>query len=118
VIDTLDAILQANDTVAVLGRDVTLRMLDISASGCLLESASRLEVGTTGTLRVVFENVEYVDDVRIMRCRVNDGSSALYHLGAQFLWTTSPCERSLRRMPAKMHPAAVKARPFEESDRM
>jgi hypothetical protein len=118
VIDILDAILQANDTVAVLGREVILRLLDISASGCLLESASRLEVGTTGTLRVSFDNIEYADDVRIMRCRINDGSSALYHLGAQFLWTTTPCERSLRRILTKLQPAVVKARHFEETGRM
>ena len=43
--DALDVILKANDLVAVLGREVSVRLLDISASGCLLESASRLTLG-------------------------------------------------------------------------
>ena len=53
--DALDAILQANDVVAVLGREISVRLVDISVSGCLLESANRIEKGTTGSLRVLFE---------------------------------------------------------------
>lgn len=106
--DALDAVLRSNDLVAVLGREVPVRLIDISSSGCLLESGSRLEKGTTGTLRVVFEGVEYSDDVRIMRCRPSEGSSSLYFLGAEFLWTTSPTERSLRRVLATLQASAVK----------
>ena len=51
--DALDAILKSNDLVAVLGREINVRLVDISVSGCLLESTSRLEKGTTGSLRVV-----------------------------------------------------------------
>ena len=68
-----------------------------AASGCLLESPNRLEKGTTGALRVMFEAAEYMDEVRIMRCRPCEGSSTLYYLGAEFLWTTNPRETSLRR---------------------
>ena len=107
--DALDAILKANDLVAVLGREVSVRLVDISGSGCLLESANRLEKGTTGSLRVVFEGLEYFDDVRVMRCRPSEGSSSLYFLGAEFLWTTSPHERSLRRILASLQASAVKA---------
>ena len=39
--DALDAILKSNDVVAVLGREINVRLVDISASGCLLESSSR-----------------------------------------------------------------------------
>ena len=113
--DVLDAILKANDLVAVLGREVPVRLVDISGSGCLLESSSRLEMGTTGSLRVIFEGVEYTDDVRIMRCRPCEGSSALYHLGAEFLWTSSPGDRSLRRIMASLQGAAVKVSKFEKS---
>ena len=111
--DALDAILRSNDLVAVLGREVPVRLIDISSSGCLLESGSRLEKGTTGSLRVVFEGLEYSDDVRIMRCRPSEGSSSLYYLGAEFLWTTSPSERSLRRVLATLQASAVKAGTFE-----
>ena len=43
MMDALDAILKANDLVAVLGREVPVRLVDISGSGCLLVSANRLE---------------------------------------------------------------------------
>ena len=111
--DALDAILRANDLVAVLGREVPVRLVDISNSGCLLETCSRLDKGTTGCLRVVFEGLEYSDDVRIMRCRANEGSSSFYYLGAEFLWTSSPGERSLRRILATLQAGAVKAGKFE-----
>ena len=66
--DALDAVLKANDLVAVLGRAIGVRVIDISSAGCLLESVNRLEPGTTGSLRVVYDGLEYADDVRIMRC--------------------------------------------------
>lgn len=116
--DALDAILKANDLVAVLGREVMVRLVDISGSGCLLESANRVEKGTTGSLRVVFEGLEYADDVRIMRCREYEGSGSLYHLGAEFLWTTSPQERSLRRVIGLLNGTAVKVARFDQSPRM
>lgn len=106
--DALDAMLRANDLVAVLGREVPVRLVDISGSGCLLESDNRLDPGTTGSLRVVVEGVEYSDDVRIMRCSPCEGSSTLYHVGAEFLWTTSPGDRSLRRIPTSLQSSAVK----------
>ena len=111
--EALDAILRSNDLVAVLGREVPVRLVDISSSGCLLESASRLEKGTTGSLRVVYEGHEYSDDVRIMRCRPVEGSGSLYYLGAEFLWTTSPGDRSLRRILASLQASAVKAGTFD-----
>ena len=113
MMDALDAILKSNDLVAVLGREVNVRLVDISNSGCLLESGSRLEKGTTGSLRVMFEGLEYADDVRIMRCRPSEGSGSLYYLGAEFLWTTSPRDRSLRRILASLQSSAVKAGKFE-----
>lgn len=93
--NALDAILRADDCMAVLTRDVSVRLIDISGSGCLLESDSRLREGLTGTLRVQIETAEYLDDVRIVRCASAEGA---FRIGAEFLWTTSPGERSLRRV--------------------
>ena len=107
--DALDALLGASDLVAVLGREVQVRLVDISNAGCLLESTARLEKGATGLLRVVFDNTEYMDDVRIMRCHESEGASGLYQLGAEFLWTTSPHERSLRRVISKLQGATVRS---------
>ena len=115
--DPLDAILSSRDLVAVLGREVAIRLVDISPSGCLLESPSRLEEGTTGVVRVMFEGGQYMDEVRIMRCRECEGSSALYQLGAEFLWTSNPREASLRRVLAKLQASALKAPPLDSSIR-
>ena len=116
--DALDVILKANDLVAVLGREVSVRLLDISASGCLLESASRLVLGSTGSLLVNFEGKEYVDDVRIMRCRQFEGSSGAYQIGAEFLWTNTPHDRSLRRVVTHLQSSAIKTGSFGQSTPM
>ncbi len=100
--DALDAILTAGDLVAVLGREVPVRLVDISNAGCRLESRGRLDKGATGLLRVKFQDVEYMDDIRVMRCHEPEGSSGMYLLGAEFLWTTSPHNRSLRRVLAQV----------------
>ena len=111
--DALDALLSAGDLVAVLGREVRVRLMDISNAGCLLESSSRLEMGATGLLRVRFDDEEYMDDVRVIRCQESEGASGMYHLGAEFLWTTSPHERSLRRVIAKLQGGVVRSVSFE-----
>jgi hypothetical protein len=92
-----------------------VRLLDISASGCLLESTHRLEAGTTGTIRVVYGGAEYVDDVRVMRCQSFNGSSGLYHVGAEFLWTSRPPDFSLRRVVATLPANGVEAGRFDRS---
>ena len=83
-LEALDAILRSNDLVAVLGREVPVRLVDISSSGCLLESGSRLEKGTTGSLRVVYEGQEYSDDVGFKRCRTGGGSRSVFFRGGGF----------------------------------
>ena len=111
--ETLDAILSAHDVVAVLGRDVAVRLVDISNSGCLIQSETRLAEGTIGTLRLSFGGVDYADDVRIVRCQAPNVGDSWFRLGAQFLWTTHPGERSLRRVIAGVQSGAVKPLRFE-----
>ncbi len=111
--ESLDAILGAQDLVAVLGRDVTVRLIDISNSGCLLQSATRLADGTTGTLKLSYDGVDYADDVRIMRCQTPNAGDNWFRLGAQFLWTTHPGEFSLRRVLAGIQPGALQTMRFE-----
>jgi hypothetical protein len=109
----LDAVLASIDLVAVLGRRLPVMLLDISSAGCGLESPSRLDAGGAGRLRVIFEDVEYGDDIRIVRCRAREGSSGLYYAGAEFLWTTRPHERSLRRVIARLHGRVAPRAGFE-----
>lgn len=105
--ERLDSILQAADIVAVLGRDVTVRLMDISNSGCMVQSETRIAEGTTGTLRLSHDGVDYSDDVRIVRCQAPTVGDSWFRIGAQFLWTTTPGERSLRRVVAGLQPGSV-----------
>ena len=94
----LDVIFASTDLVAVLGRDVAVRLIDISGSGCLVQSETRIAEGTTGTLRLSYDGVEYVDDVRVVRCQPPTAGDSYYRVGAQFLWTSQPGQQSLRRL--------------------
>ena len=95
---TLDAMFNGGDLFGVLGRDVPVRLLDISGSGCLLESRGRLEHGTTGGVRLGRKREPYRDDVRVTRCQALEGAGSVYLVGAEFLWTSHPGKRSLRRV--------------------
>ncbi len=57
-----------------------------------------------------------MDDVRVMRCQESEGASGFYQLGAEFLWTTSPHERSLRRVIAKLQGSAVRSVTLRTTD--
>ena len=104
--DSIRFVLRANDLIAVMGRDISVRLVNVSASGSLLVSNRRLPEGTSGSLRVVFDGVEYSDDVRVARCSPIEGSSH-YHLGVEFLWTTAPGEHSMRRVISCLQAATL-----------
>jgi len=81
---------------AILTRELQTRVIDVSASGCLIETRRRLEVGTIGRLRVRFCGEECEDDIEVMRCDAVEGPAASYHVGVRLLWTTPLRPGSLR----------------------
>lgn len=85
------------EVFGVLARSVPSRLVEISRSGCLLESSHRVEDGTVGELRLEVEGQLLVDDVRVTRCTRVEGAGASYLVGAEFLQTRRPAERSIRR---------------------
>jgi hypothetical protein len=80
----------------VLMRNLAGRILDISSSGCLIESRRRLDVGTVGRLQLIFGNEQCADDVEVVRCAVIEGTRSLYHVGVRFLWTSPRQVGSIR----------------------
>ena len=82
--------------VASLTTDMRVRVLNVSASGCLVESTRALEIGTVATLRIVFAGGDFEDTVQIVRCQEITGTGAIFHLGATFLTTAPPSIESLR----------------------
>ena len=96
------AVLHADDVVGVLARETRACLVNVSQSGCLLESSFYLEPGTTGTLAVTVDGTVYGDAVRVTRAERVQGASAAWHVGIEFLWTTHPGSRSLRRMVGRL----------------
>ena len=92
------SLLTPDSTLAILGRDLHVRVLNCSASGCLVETTSRLEVGTIATLTVTIHGDEFADDVQVVRCQPIEGTGGLFHVGAQFIWMANPRPRSLRQV--------------------
>jgi len=86
----------------MLARNVPMRLIDIGRTGCLLESHQRVENGTLGELRLQVDDEIFVDDVRVTRCVLVEGSGALYRVGAEFVQTRRPGEHSIRRAMTSM----------------
>jgi hypothetical protein len=85
------------DGFGTIRRDVGVRLLNISMSGCLLEIAAALPLGLVGTLHVTIGTTEYSDLVRVVRCQSVAGAGERHRIGVQFVWADVPAERSLRR---------------------
>jgi len=82
--------------VASLTTDIRVRVLNVSAAGCLIETRRALEVGSVATLRISFAGGDFEDTVQIVRCQEITGAGAIFHLGATFLTTGAPSIESLR----------------------
>jgi hypothetical protein len=98
----LDAILRTPGLLGLLGRDLSVRLLDISLSGCLLECSAAVPAGTLATLSVAFDGGRYRDHVRIARCQRVNGAGSKHHLGVEFLWLSAPAPQSLRRFAGEI----------------
>jgi hypothetical protein len=107
-VEAIRFILRSNDLVAVLGREIPVRLLNFSGSGCLVATSTSVHEGAMATVRLDIGGIEYTDHVRVVRCTRAEGASE-YHLGLEFLWTTAPDERSMRRLPASLQAAAASA---------
>ena len=90
------------ELVGVLTREIPTRLVEISRSGCLLESGHRIEEGTVGALRLEVEGQTYLEDVRATRCVAIAGSGSSYLVGVEFLQTARPDGSSIRRAMSSM----------------
>ena len=99
--------LDDSEVIGLLARNVPTRLVDISRTGCLLESRKRIDIGTVGELRLVVQQTTFVDDVRVTRCVLMEGSSAIYLVGVEFVPTHRKGERSIRRAIASVLQGAM-----------
>lgn len=84
------------DALGMLVWRLPVRFVEVSRSGCLVEATRHLDVGTNGQLHIEMNGVLHVDDVRVCRCQVREGSSRVHHVGMELLRTRRLTRRSLR----------------------
>ena len=82
--------------VGCLGRQVRVRVLNCSATGCLLETNGAVSVGSFGRLRVSFGGRIFDDTIHVVRCEHLNGTGSIHHVAATFVSTTPPYADSLR----------------------
>ena len=58
----------------MLTRELGVRVINVSGSGCLIETNRRMEVGSVGRLQVRFGDEEYNDDIQVTRCDAVKGA--------------------------------------------
>lgn len=95
---SFETILTKADLITLLNRHIAVRVLDVSATGCLLESDCEVPVGTIGGLSVDADGTHYTDPIRVTRSQAIAGGGNRHLLGAEFLWLTLPDPQSIRRL--------------------
>ena len=83
--------------VGSLVRRFPIRVVDISAAGCLLESALPVEPGTVAMLALQIAGRRYVDPVRITRVVRLSGGIWAYRFAVDLL-ASPPSAKTLRRL--------------------
>jgi hypothetical protein len=81
--------------LGALTSDLSVRVLNGSAAGCLVESPRALQVGTVAGLRVNFRGHDYDDPVKVTRCQSIVGAG-VFHIGMEFLSMVPPYAGTLR----------------------
>src|SRR5262249_13102932 len=78
-------------------KSADVRVWDMSAGGCLLESRERLPIGTVGLLSMEFDGRRRREWFRICRVHAEEGRRGMCLLGAEFLPLAPAGVDSLRR---------------------
>ena len=89
----------ADTELSVLAFPMPVRLLDISLSGVLLESAHPVELGTRGTLRFNFGGVPFSADVKVERLTTVAPMSGgeRFSIGATFVALSPQDQRVIER---------------------
>jgi hypothetical protein len=95
-------VLSQEHRLGALSRHLDVVLLEISASGCLIEAPLELPPGTLAMLSVELGGVEYSDPVRIARTQPLQGNGDRFRMGAEFAWLSAPGAQSLRGLGGRM----------------
>jgi hypothetical protein len=91
----------AGDEPARLIHDHRVRVLNCSATGCLLETTRAVVVNTVAALQVSFGGRLFDDLVHVVRCELITDGGNIHHVAARFLSVTPPYAGSLRYVMRK-----------------
>lgn len=83
--------------LVIVIREIPVRLVNCSRSGCLIEADRSLDEGTAGTLSLVLDGHELADHVLVTRCQPIAGAGSLHHIGARLLWVEAPSAHTIRR---------------------
>src|SRR5688572_12114612 len=97
-----------NGAVGVLRHDVTVRVLDVSPTGCLLETNMLVESGTHGTLRIVLDGRELVERITVVRCQPLHGAGTRCLVGVRFSSGTTKPDGRLQAVVSQVSAAELR----------
>jgi hypothetical protein len=83
--------------LAVIVRELAVRLVNCSRAGCLFEADKAIDPGTVGTLSLVIDGHELADHILVVRCQAIAGAGPLHHVGARLLWVETPSAHTIRR---------------------
>lgn len=98
-------------SVGVLRHDVTVRVLDVSPTGCLLETNMLVENGREGTLRIVLDGQELVERITVVRCQPLHGAGTRCLVGVRFSSATARPEGRLQAVVSQVSAAGLRTSP-------
>ena len=87
--------------IGVLIRRVPVRLRDVSAAGCLLETSDALPEGSIGLLELVVNGQRHSETLQISRSVRLTGSAGPWRSGAHFLSFMAPLPTSVRNVVAR-----------------
>ena len=87
----------AEKRLAVIVKELAVRVVNCSRAGCLFEADRTLDPGTVGTLSLVIDGHELADHILVVRCQAIAGAGPLHHVGARLLWVETPSAHTIRR---------------------
>jgi hypothetical protein len=87
--------------IGVIIRRIPIRVRDVSAAGCLIESADLLPEGTVGQLEMIIDGERHLETVQVCRSTRTSGGGLPWRAGARFLSLTAPPPTSVRNVVAR-----------------
>src|SRR4029078_122107 len=88
---------QVGGEFANLPANMSVRVIDISSAGVLLQSARMLTPGARGSLRFTLAGAPFAADIQVQRVSTATQAGSVYRSGATFVGMTPENRRHIER---------------------